>query len=104
VASFIERNAEILISGACDCLLMRMANQILCARGGEMLLTRNYSEAERRLGKLARQISMKRDVLYHGTRYAQSILSMGVLFQVERNEQVCFTRSPEEAARWALLE
>jgi hypothetical protein len=54
-----------------------------------MLRTRNYSEAERRLGNLARQIAMQREVLYHGTRYAQSILSMGVLFSAERGEQVC---------------
>ena len=48
---------------------------------------------------------MNRDVLYHGTRHAQSILSMGVLFTSDPGyPMVSFTRSPEEAAYWALLE
>jgi hypothetical protein len=67
-----------------------------------MFRPKKYSEAERRLANHARKIAMKRDVLYHGTRHAQSILSMGVIFSAER-DQVCFTRSPEEAAYWALL-
>jgi hypothetical protein len=46
-------------------------------------------------------MAMNRDVLYHGTRNAQSILSMGVLF---RSDAVSFTRSPEEAGYWALLD
>jgi hypothetical protein len=50
---------------------------------------------------LARKMAMNRDVLYHGTRYAQSILSMGILFP---SDAVSFTRSPEEAAYWALLD
>jgi hypothetical protein len=69
-----------------------------------MLRPKEYSEAERRLAGLARKIAMQRDVLYHGTRHAQSILTMGVLFHAERGLQVCFTRSAEEAAYWALLE
>jgi hypothetical protein len=33
-----------------------------------------YSDAERQLAGLAREVAMNWDVLYHGTRYAQSIL------------------------------
>jgi hypothetical protein len=68
-----------------------------------MFRPKKYCEAERRLANLARKIAMKRDVLYHGTRYAKSILRSGVLFSADRGG-VCFTRSPEEAAYWALLE
>ena len=39
-----------------------------------------YTDAERQLAGQAREIAMNRDVLYHGTRYAQSILKTGVLF------------------------
>ena len=76
------------------------------SRTAVMFRPRKYSEAERRLANLARKTAMKRDVLYHGTRHAQSILSMGVIFCAEYAHQVSvsFTRSPEEAAYWALLE
>jgi hypothetical protein len=70
-----------------------------------MLRLRDYSETEKRLANLARKVSAGRDVLYHGTRYAQSIIRLGVLFRAEcGGRQVCFTRSPEEAARWAFLD
>jgi hypothetical protein len=63
-----------------------------------------YSPAVRELAALARQVAMNRDVLYHGTRYAQSIIRMGVLFHPPAGcRAVSFTRSPEEAAYFALL-
>ncbi len=68
-----------------------------------MFRPKEYSEAERRLAGLARKIAINRDVLYHGTRYAHSILRMGVLFKAGYT-MVSFTRSPEEAAYWALLD
>jgi hypothetical protein len=68
-----------------------------------MLRHIKYSDAERKLAGLAREAAMNRDVLYHGTRYAQSILKMGVLFH-SRTGHVCLTRSAEVAAYWALLE
>ena len=68
-----------------------------------MFRPKEYSEAERRLAGLARKIAMNRDVLYHGTRHAQSILRMGVLFKAGYT-MVSFTRSPEEAAYLALLD
>ena len=68
---------------------------------------REYSSAERELAALARQVAMNRDVLYHGTRYANSVIRMGVLFHPHEGNlgyrAASFTRSPEEAAYWALL-
>lgn len=62
-------------------------------------------EAERPLAILARSVAMKRDVLYHGTRYAKSILNTGVLFySIPGDSKVAFTRSPEIASYWASLE
>jgi len=72
------------------------------ARTGAMFLPIKYSEAERWLANLGRKIAMQRDVLYHGTRHAKSILSMGVLFSADETGKVSFTRSAEEAAYWAL--
>jgi hypothetical protein len=69
-----------------------------------MFRPKKYSPTERQLAALARKAAMNREVLYHGTRHSKSILSMGILFSAERGHQVCFTRSPEEAAYWALLE
>ena len=64
-----------------------------------------YSDAERELAGAARQTAMNRDVLYHGTRYPKLILRTGVLFRAEGGgKTVCFSRSPEVAAYWALLE
>jgi len=64
---------------------------------------KEYSEAQRQLAATARKVTMNRDVLYHGTRHAQSILTTGVVFPAEEGGKVCFTRSAEEAAYWALL-
>ena len=64
-----------------------------------------YTAAQRELAGLASKMTMNRNVLYHGTRYCQSILKTGVLFRAEVGGcQVCFTRSPEVAAYWALME
>jgi hypothetical protein len=65
-----------------------------------------YSDAERQLAGRAREVAMNRDVLYHGTRYAQSILKTGVLFHslTGGDPKVCLTRSAEVAAYWALLD
>jgi hypothetical protein len=73
------------------------------SHAGAMLRPKKYSEAERRLGGLARKIAMQRNVLYHGTRHVQSVLTTGVLFPPEEGGKVCFTRSADEAAYWALL-
>ena len=63
-----------------------------------------YTTAERELALLARKLAMNRDVLYHGTRYRQSILKTETLFCPEVGvDAVFFTRSPEVAAYWALL-
>jgi hypothetical protein len=64
---------------------------------------KEYSAAQRQLAATARKLAMNRDVLYLGTRHAQSILTTGVLFRAEEGGKVCFTRSAEEAAYWALL-
>jgi len=62
-------------------------------------------EAERSLANLACAAAMNRDVLYHGTRHAQSILNMGALFHSMSGDRVvAFTRSPEIAWYWASLE
>src|SRR5215831_13734296 len=63
-----------------------------------------YTEAQRQLAEMARQKAMGRDVLYHGTGFAKSILKMGILFHADTGSEhmVSFTRSPEVAAYWAL--
>jgi hypothetical protein len=64
-----------------------------------------YTEAVRQLAGRARQNAMDRDALYHGTRFAELILKTGVLFYSDPGQpKVSFTRSPEVAAYWALLE
>jgi len=63
-----------------------------------------YSDAERQLAAQAHAIAKARNVLYHGTRYTQSILDSGVLIRSLTGEQkVCLTRSAEVAAYWAML-
>ena len=78
-----------------------------CNDTGAILRPRAYSPAERELAALARKVAMNRDVLYHGTRDAQSAIRMVVLFHPQGGNLgypvVSFTRSPEEAAYWALL-
>ena len=63
-----------------------------------------YSKTERRLAAQARTIANVRDVLYHGTRYTQSILESRTLFRaVVGDQKVCLTRSAEVAAHWAMI-
>jgi|SRR5262245_47020302 len=70
-----------------------------------MLRHLKYTKAVRRLAGMARQKAMNRDVLYHGTRFAELIQKTGVLFYSDPGDpKVSFTRSPEVAAYWALLE
>ena len=62
-----------------------------------------YTDAQRELANEARK-AMSHDVLYHGTRYSRLILTTGMLLRARSGERkVCFTRSPEVAAYWALL-
>ena len=64
-----------------------------------------YTNAQRQLASAARATAMDRDVLYHGTRYPQLILTTGVLLRAAiGQEKVCLTRSPEVAAYWALID
>ena len=64
-----------------------------------------YTEAIRQLAGMARQKAMDRDALYHGTRYAELILKTGVLLYSDPGQpKVSFTRTPEVAAYFALLE
>jgi hypothetical protein len=60
-----------------------------------------FTVEERRLAGLARKMAANQNVLYHGTRYTQSILRTGVLFA--SGQGVSLTRSPEVAAYFALL-
>src|SRR5262245_41266266 len=70
-----------------------------------MLRHLKYTKAVRQLAEMARQKAMDRDALYHGTRFAELILKTGVLFYSDPGDpKVSFTRSPEVAAYWALLE
>jgi hypothetical protein len=63
-----------------------------------------YSDTERQLAARARAIAKARDVLYHGTRYTQSILDCGVLRRALIGEKkFCLTRNAEVAAYWALV-
>lgn len=62
-------------------------------------------DAVKDLARLARQTAGRREVLFHGTRHAKSILKAKVLFySVPGDPKVAFTRSPETAAHWALIE
>ena len=49
-----------------------------------------------------RAISRGRDVLYHGTRYRQSILASGLL-ALSNSGGVYFTRDVKTAVHWATL-
>jgi hypothetical protein len=74
-----------------------------------MRMTRHikYSAAERELASAARSTAMNRDVLYHGTRYAQLILETGVLLRAKSDTgelKVSLTRSPEVAVHWASIQ
>ena len=70
-----------------------------------MLRHLKYTEAVRQLAGMARQKAMDRDVLYHGRRFSKLIQKTGVLLYSDPGDpKVSFTRSPEVAAYWALLE
>jgi hypothetical protein len=59
---------------------------------------------ERLLAKQARKIAGNRDVLYHGTRYAPSILNIGMILRgTTGSKAVSLTRSPDVAAHWAFV-
>ena len=61
-----------------------------------------YTAVQRQFANMARQKAANLDVLYHGTRHAQSIMKTGALFHTMPGEQkVCLTRSAEVAAYWA---
>jgi hypothetical protein len=64
---------------------------------------RNPTRQMQRLANRARKMAAGRAVLYHGTRYPNSILQTGVLFRILRSAgKVSFTRSPEVAAYFAV--
>ena len=64
-----------------------------------------YSAVERQLAAQAHAIAGARSVLYHGTRYTQSILDSGILFRAPFGEKKVFlTRNAEVAAYWAILQ
>jgi hypothetical protein len=54
------------------------------------------------MAKLARKIGYGKDAIYHGTRHPMEVLRTGKL-KPSRDVAVYFTRSPEEAARFAYL-
>jgi hypothetical protein len=70
-----------------------------------MLILGEQSRACKELSQDARAIAGRQAVLYHGTRHPRSVLRMNTLFYSHQGSaQVSFTRSPEVAAYWALLE
>ena len=76
-----------------------------CKGTSAMLRHLKYTKAVRQLAGMARQKAMDRDALYHGTRFAELILKTEVLFYSDPGHpKVSFTRSPEVAAYFALLE
>ena len=69
-----------------------------------MRKSQSFTNEERRLADIARKVAMNQNVLYHGTRYPQSILRAGVLFTPYPGEpKISFTRSPEVAAYFAVM-
>jgi hypothetical protein len=63
-----------------------------------------YTAVQRQFANMARQKAANLDVLYHGTRHAQSIMKTGALFHTMPGEQkVCLTRSAEVADYWASI-
>jgi hypothetical protein len=58
----------------------------------------------RALLTMARQIARGQDVLFHGTRYRNSILASGIVkFSESESFGVSFSRSPGSATYWATL-
>jgi hypothetical protein len=63
-----------------------------------------YTAVQRQFANMAREKAGNLDVLYHGTRHAQSIMKTGALFHSMPGERkVCLTRSAEVAAYWASI-
>jgi hypothetical protein len=61
-------------------------------------------EAQTRfLSKKARLMARGQDVLFHGTRHRESVLTSGFLQSSPYIQTVSFTRSPKVAAYWAAL-
>ena len=99
VAGELRRIARLEV---CDNIFVGFSK---CKGTSAMLSHLKYPEAVRQLAGMARQKAMDRDALYHGTRFAELILKTGVLFYSDPGQpKVSFTRSPEVAAYFALLE
>ena len=65
----------------------------------------NLNQHERLMGKISRSFGRGHDVIFHGTRYATQVLRSGKLLPNSSNgSAICFTRSPETAAYFALLQ
>jgi hypothetical protein len=62
-----------------------------------------YQPQKRFLLEKARALARGRDVLFHGTRYRESILASGILRYTPGVETLSFTRSPDVAAHWAAI-
>jgi hypothetical protein len=61
-------------------------------------------EAQTRfLREKARAFARGQDVLFHGTRYRESVLASGILRFTPGGQTLSFTRSPDVAAHWAAL-
>jgi hypothetical protein len=72
--------------------------------GSVVIHSVKYSTAVTHLASLARQLAMDRQVLYHGTRYAELILKTKVLLRSAAGDQkICLTRSALVAAYFALM-
>jgi hypothetical protein len=62
-----------------------------------------YEPQKRFLLQNSRALARGRDVLFHGTRYRESILASGILKLTPGEQTVSFTRSLRVAAHWAAL-
>jgi hypothetical protein len=62
-----------------------------------------YKPQKRFLREKARALAWGQDVLFHGTRYRESILASGILKFTPTANTLSFTRSPDVAAHWAAL-
>jgi len=62
-----------------------------------------YMPQKRFLREKARALGRGRDVLFHDTRYRESILASGILRFTPGVQTLSFTRSPDVAAHWAAL-
>jgi len=61
-----------------------------------------FTDRERMMGKLAREIGRGHDPIYHGTRAPLEVLRSGKL-KPDGSSKVSLSRSPEVAAHFALL-